>query len=235
MGKLRATTLDSANALSPQFLFCPTEYCSALVATSIEESSYLATLGRELIPEVATPPCLKPLPSCVYSRAADATDHGSQLVTRLRHDCFVVLTLQVSVLWTGTDIISKTITCAHADAIASVLQRKVTIWDNLHANDYDNGRRLYLGPYSYVQVFFLFRVLLGIGFCSQRALWFVFRVLLHPQRPRGRLGSPRERYIEQSQLRIRGQLCSAAHTVSQVYIRLHAVLLLTILSRRLHD
>ena len=57
---------------------------------------------------------------------------------------------QVSVLWTGVDIISRTITCDHVDSLARVLKRKVTLWDNLHANDYDNGRRLYLGPYRCV-------------------------------------------------------------------------------------
>lgn len=33
------------------------------------------------------------------------------------------------------------------EEISRVVQRKVTIWDNLHANDYDQTR-LYLGPYS---------------------------------------------------------------------------------------
>ena len=33
------------------------------------------------------------------------------------------------------------------EAISRIVKRNVTIWDNLHANDYDQTR-LYLGPYS---------------------------------------------------------------------------------------
>lgn len=40
-------------ALSCQFLFCPTEYCSKLSVPSLEASQYLATLGTDLIPEVS--------------------------------------------------------------------------------------------------------------------------------------------------------------------------------------
>jgi hypothetical protein len=54
---------------------------------------------------------------------------------------------QAAVLWTGGDIISKTITVAEVTAVSAVLNHRIAIWDNLHANDYDNGRRLYLGPY----------------------------------------------------------------------------------------
>ncbi len=31
--------------------------------------------------------------------------------------------------------------------LKGILRRKPTIWDNLHANDYDQ-QRMYLGPYS---------------------------------------------------------------------------------------
>lgn len=54
---------------------------------------------------------------------------------------------EAAVLWTGGDIISKTITVAEVTAVSAVLNHRIAIWDNLHANDYDNGRRLYLGPY----------------------------------------------------------------------------------------
>ena len=37
----------------------------------------------------------------------------------------------VQVLWTGDDIIAKTIDVRHAEEVASVLQRKPLIWDNV--------------------------------------------------------------------------------------------------------
>ena len=56
----------------------------------------------------------------------------------------------VQVFWTGPDVISREITAAHVEAVSNAFQRRLIIWDNLHANDYDNGRRVYLGPLSYV-------------------------------------------------------------------------------------
>ena len=47
----------------------------------------------------------------------------------------------------GPKVISKTISLQNILDITAVLRRKPIIWDNLHANDYDQ-RRLFLGPYS---------------------------------------------------------------------------------------
>ena len=41
---------------------------------------------------------------------------------------------------------SKTITAKECNDLKDVIKRKPIIWDNLHANDYDQ-QRLYLGPY----------------------------------------------------------------------------------------
>jgi protein O-GlcNAcase/histone acetyltransferase len=46
----------------------------------------------------------------------------------------------------GPKVISKVITEDSIDELAKVIQRPPVIWDNLHANDYDQ-RRLFLGPY----------------------------------------------------------------------------------------
>jgi len=43
-------------------------------------------------------------------------------------------------------VISKVITPHSIQVLAHVLKRKPIIWDNIHANDYDQ-RRLFLGPY----------------------------------------------------------------------------------------
>ena len=53
----------------------------------------------------------------------------------------------IDVLWTGPDIVSAAISVPHVRDVATVLQRRPVIWDNLHANDYDS-RRFFCGPYA---------------------------------------------------------------------------------------
>ncbi|XP_035702266.1 protein O-GlcNAcase isoform X2 [Folsomia candida] len=57
------------------------------------------------------------------------------------------LDLQIDIMWTGPKVISKDITLESIDEITEVLRRPPVIWDNLHANDYDQ-KRLFLGPYA---------------------------------------------------------------------------------------
>jgi len=47
----------------------------------------------------------------------------------------------------GQKVVSQQIAVEAMEEVSRIVQRKVTIWDNLHANDYDQTR-LYLGPYS---------------------------------------------------------------------------------------
>jgi protein O-GlcNAcase/histone acetyltransferase len=54
---------------------------------------------------------------------------------------------EIDVFWTGPAIISEEIPAKTIDALAKRIGRKPVIWDNLHANDYDQ-RRLFCGPYS---------------------------------------------------------------------------------------
>jgi len=53
----------------------------------------------------------------------------------------------IDLFWTGPAIISEQIPVESIDALAKRIGRKPVIWDNLHANDYDQ-RRLFCGPYS---------------------------------------------------------------------------------------
>ncbi len=53
----------------------------------------------------------------------------------------------VDIFWTGPEIISPAISADHLREVATVLRRPPFIWDNLHANDYDNAR-IFLGPFS---------------------------------------------------------------------------------------
>lgn len=48
--------------------------------------------------------------------------------------------------FSGPKVISKSISISSIEEVSSVLHRPPVIWDNLHANDYDQ-RRLFLGPY----------------------------------------------------------------------------------------
>ena len=49
-------------------------------------------------------------------------------------------------IFSGPKVISKVIPLSSIEELGEVLQRPPVIWDNLHANDYDQGR-LFLGPY----------------------------------------------------------------------------------------
>ncbi len=40
-------------------------------------------------------------------------------------------------MWTGDKVISKQITLKSLEEITDVLRRPVVVWDNEHANDYD--------------------------------------------------------------------------------------------------
>ncbi|GBP32443.1 Protein O-GlcNAcase [Eumeta japonica] len=53
---------------------------------------------------------------------------------------------EIDIMWTGPKVISKTLTTECIEEITQVLRRPPVIWDNLHANDYDQ-KRLFLGPY----------------------------------------------------------------------------------------
>lgn len=51
------------------------------------------------------------------------------------------------VCFLGPKVVSKVITTQTIEALTTVLKRKPVIWDNIHANDYDQ-RRVFLGPYD---------------------------------------------------------------------------------------
>uniref|UniRef100_A0A1A8HL10 protein O-GlcNAcase n=1 Tax=Nothobranchius korthausae TaxID=1143690 RepID=A0A1A8HL10_9TELE len=53
----------------------------------------------------------------------------------------------ITVIWTGSKVISRKLSLDCLAEVESVLQRPPLIWDNLHANDYDS-RRLFLGPFK---------------------------------------------------------------------------------------
>lgn len=54
---------------------------------------------------------------------------------------------QIEIFWTGPQVIAGNLSHDHLTEIGSVLKRNPLIWDNFHANDYDQ-KRIYLGPYD---------------------------------------------------------------------------------------
>lgn len=54
---------------------------------------------------------------------------------------------EIKIMWTGDKVISKVISSQSLEDITEVLRRPCLIWDNEHANDYDQ-KRVFLGPYS---------------------------------------------------------------------------------------
>ncbi|XP_030058715.1 protein O-GlcNAcase [Microcaecilia unicolor] len=53
----------------------------------------------------------------------------------------------IEVLWTGPKVVSKEIPVDSIEEVSKILKRAPVIWDNIHANDYDQ-KRLFLGPYK---------------------------------------------------------------------------------------
>ncbi|KAI4470352.1 o-glcnacase [Holotrichia oblita] len=57
------------------------------------------------------------------------------------------LAQEIDIMWTGSKVISRLLTKEGTQEITDILRRPPVIWDNLHANDYDQ-KRVFLGPYS---------------------------------------------------------------------------------------
>ncbi|TNN11795.1 Protein O-GlcNAcase [Schistosoma japonicum] len=53
----------------------------------------------------------------------------------------------IAVIWTGPLVVSKRILTKELEELSKLLQHPIILWDNLHANDYDQ-RRVFIGPYS---------------------------------------------------------------------------------------
>ncbi|XP_050505146.1 protein O-GlcNAcase isoform X2 [Diabrotica virgifera virgifera] len=57
------------------------------------------------------------------------------------------LAQEINIMWTGQKVISRILTKENIQEVTEVLRRPPVIWDNIHANDYDQ-KRVFLGPYS---------------------------------------------------------------------------------------
>ncbi|XP_033633263.1 protein O-GlcNAcase-like isoform X2 [Asterias rubens] len=53
----------------------------------------------------------------------------------------------IMIMWTGPKVVAKIITIESIKELSEVIKRKPVIWDNIHANDYDQNR-IFCGPYK---------------------------------------------------------------------------------------
>ncbi|XP_053619430.1 protein O-GlcNAcase [Plodia interpunctella] len=90
------------------------------------------------------------------------------------------LSQQIDIMWTGPKVISKTLTTECIEEITQVLRRPPVIWDNLHANDYDQ-KRIFLGPYCgrSPELIALLRGVLTNPNCEYNANMIPVRTLAH--------------------------------------------------------
>ncbi|XP_014242076.1 protein O-GlcNAcase [Cimex lectularius] len=54
---------------------------------------------------------------------------------------------EIDIMWTGGKVISRVLSVESIEEVTEVMKRPPVIWDNLHANDYDQ-KRVFLGPYQ---------------------------------------------------------------------------------------
>ncbi|XP_063896226.1 protein O-GlcNAcase-like isoform X1 [Helicoverpa armigera] len=90
------------------------------------------------------------------------------------------LSQQIDIMWTGPKVISKVLTTEAIEEITQVLRRPPVIWDNLHANDYDQ-KRIFLGPYCgrSPELIPLLRGVLTNPNCEYNANMIPIRTLAH--------------------------------------------------------
>lgn len=55
---------------------------------------------------------------------------------------------RIQILWTGPDVVSPEVSAENIAEVRAVLGRKPLLWDNIHANDYDAGIRVFMGAYD---------------------------------------------------------------------------------------
>ena len=100
------------------------------------------SVSNELFTHLGRPPFLFCPTEYCSSRADPSVKKSAYL-----HTLGQGLVKEIKIFWTGSKVVSETITLEEILEVGEVLQRKPLIWDNLHANDYDQ-QRLFLGPFK---------------------------------------------------------------------------------------
>ncbi|OXB54124.1 hypothetical protein ASZ78_002143 [Callipepla squamata] len=102
-----------------------------------------ASVANEVYRELGLPPTFLFCPTEYCSSLCSPSPAKSCYLQTLGRE----LLPEIAVIWTGPKVVSQELSVALVEEVEHVLQRRLLIWDNLFANDYD-CRRVFLGPYS---------------------------------------------------------------------------------------
>ncbi|OXB71068.1 UNVERIFIED_CONTAM: hypothetical protein H355_015747 [Colinus virginianus] len=102
-----------------------------------------ASVANEVYRELGLPPTFLFCPTEYCSSLCSPSPAKSCYLQTLGRE----LLPGIAVIWTGPKVVSQELSVALVEEVEHVLQRRLLIWDNLFANDYD-CRRVFLGPYS---------------------------------------------------------------------------------------
>lgn len=105
--------------------------------------AYVANLVYDHLQQSLEDPALLFCPTIYCARMADPDVANDACLNELGTE----LNPEIAFLWTGPNVISETISVESIRELAGVIKRKPVIWDNIHANDYDN-RRYFAGSYA---------------------------------------------------------------------------------------
>lgn len=107
------------------------EYCGTFCYPNVSQSPYLHTVGEKLLPGI----------DILWTGMCDTLSGENYSY------CFFEADAHKACLLTGPKVVSKDITVESIEEVSKILRRAPVIWDNIHANDYDQ-KRLFLGPYK---------------------------------------------------------------------------------------
>ncbi|NXL93306.1 OGA GlcNAcase, partial [Alectura lathami] len=102
-----------------------------------------ASVANEVYQELGLPPIFLFCPTEYCSTLCSPSPGQSCYLLTLGRE----LLPGIGVIWTGPKVVSQELSATLVEEVECVLQRRLTIWDNLFANDYD-CRRVFLGPYT---------------------------------------------------------------------------------------
>ncbi|XP_065606339.1 protein O-GlcNAcase-like [Cyrtonyx montezumae] len=102
-----------------------------------------ASVANEVYRELGLPPTFLFCPTEYCSSLCSPSPAKSCYLQTLGRE----LLPEIGVIWTGPKVVSQELSVALVEEVEHVLQRRLLIWDNLFANDYD-CRRVFLGPYT---------------------------------------------------------------------------------------
>lgn len=139
-------------------LFSFAEYCGTFCYPNVAQSPYLRTVGEKLLPGIDVlwtgksnwVICLKfRVVFKTYGNTKETNPAKSHLLSIYAgwEMYMQILLIDHPVSLLGPKVVSKDIPVESIEEVSKIIRRAPVIWDNIHANDYDQ-KRLFLGPYK---------------------------------------------------------------------------------------